>query len=221
MARLKGISKNLNAFLDMLRWSEGTSTSPITKDEGYDIIVTGVDGKERFDDYSTHPFESRPAKKINNKGLFSTAAGGYQFLRVHWPHYKELLKLPDFGPESQDKWARQLIRECKGALQFIEEGRLFEAVNAVRHLWASLPGAGYNQPEHSFVRVTEVYLQKGGSLWESKPSLSQELPSLPVSSQPSVSVPPKAEPMPIQKETEPKPNGLLELIKKLFGRKQT
>lgn len=221
MARLNGISKNLNAFLDMLRWSEGTSTSPITKDEGYDIIVTGVDGKERFDDYSTHPFENRKPKQVNKKGLLSSASGGYQFLKTNWPHYKALLKLPDFSPLSQDKWAIQLIRECKGALQFIEQGRLFEAVNAVRHLWASLPGAGYDQPEHSFAKLTEVYLNKGGSLWDSKPSLSQELPSSQVSSQPSVSVPPKVEPMPIQNETESKPNGLLELIKKLFGRKQT
>ncbi|WP_445513390.1 hypothetical protein, partial [Streptococcus pneumoniae] len=48
---------NVLAFLDMLAWSEGTSTSPATKEQGYDVIVTGADRKsEIFNDYSVHPF---------------------------------------------------------------------------------------------------------------------------------------------------------------------
>lgn len=48
---------NVVAFLDMLAWSEGTSTSPATKDRGYDVIVTGADRvPEVFTDYSVHPF---------------------------------------------------------------------------------------------------------------------------------------------------------------------
>jgi muramidase (phage lysozyme) len=51
------VSPNLRAFLDMLAFSEGTATSPATKDRGYDVIVTGVDGKpEIMTSYSTHPF---------------------------------------------------------------------------------------------------------------------------------------------------------------------
>ncbi|RYM51244.1 lysozyme, partial [Serratia proteamaculans] len=62
------ISNNLRAFLDMLAWSEGTLTSPATKNNGYDVIVTGIDKKpEVFTDYSDHPFnKGRPSKVINS-----------------------------------------------------------------------------------------------------------------------------------------------------------
>ncbi|MCP6547965.1 hypothetical protein NL497_29765, partial [Klebsiella pneumoniae] len=36
-------SKNALAFLDMLAWSEGTSTSKHSRDDGYDVIVGGID----------------------------------------------------------------------------------------------------------------------------------------------------------------------------------
>lgn len=158
-------SKNLTAFLDMLAYSEGTSTSPATKDRGYDVIVTGIDKKpEIFTDYSTHPFANgRKSKVINNKGLTSNASGRYQFMLRDWAHYKAQLKLPDFGPESQDKWAIQLIRERK-ALPLIEAGRFVEAVAAVRNLWASLPGSGYGQPEHGIEKLVAAYKRAGGAL---------------------------------------------------------
>lgn len=50
------MSPNLQAFLDMLAVSEGTSTSPITRCDGYDVIVTGADRKpEIFSDFRMHP----------------------------------------------------------------------------------------------------------------------------------------------------------------------
>lgn len=49
--------QNIAAFLDMLAVSEGTANHPLTKNRGYDVIVTGLDGKpEIFTDYSDHPF---------------------------------------------------------------------------------------------------------------------------------------------------------------------
>lgn len=156
---------NLSAFLDMLAVSEGTSTSPATKNHGYDVIVTGVDRvPEVFTDYSAHPFSrGRRPKQINAKGLFSTASGRYQFMLKDWAHYRDQLKLPDFGPASQDRWAVQLIRE-RGALPLIEAGRFDEAVARVRNLWASLPGAGYGQPEHSLAKLRAAYLAAGGEI---------------------------------------------------------
>lgn len=117
--------QNTAAFLDMLAWSEGASTSPATKCDGYDVIVTGIDRKpEIFADFSTHPFSrGRPSKVINSRGLTSNAAGRYQFMHKDWQHYRNLLKLPDFGPASQDKWAVQLIRE-RGAIPDIQAGNL-------------------------------------------------------------------------------------------------
>ena len=107
------MNANRKAFLDMLAVSEGTSTSPATLNNGYDVIVTGVDGvPEVFTDYSDHPFNNgRPSKVINSHGLTSNASGRYQFMLRDWHHYRDQLKLPDFSPDSQDLWALQLIRE--------------------------------------------------------------------------------------------------------------
>lgn len=154
---------NAMAFLDMLAWSEGTSTSPATKDRGYDVIVTGADrAPEVFTDYSAHPFaRGRKSKRINTKGLTSNASGRYQFMLKDYAHYRTLLKLPDFGPLSQDLWAIQLIRERR-ALPLIQAGKIEDAVARVRNIWASLPGAGYGQPEHKLSDLMAVYRKAGG-----------------------------------------------------------
>lgn len=159
------INQNRQAFLDMLATSEGTSTSPATLCRGYDVIVTGADGKaETFTDFSDHPFnKGRKSKQINSKGLTSNASGRYQFMLKDWNHYRIQLGLKDFGPESQDKWALQLIRE-RGALPLIDMGQFVLAVARVRNLWASLPGAGYGQPEHGVEKLQAAYLSAGGAL---------------------------------------------------------
>lgn len=158
------MNQNRKAFLDMLAVSEGTSTSPLTQNNGYDVIVTGVDGPEIFTDYSEHPFANgRSPKQINRKGLYSTASGRYQHMLKHWAHYKAQLNLPDFGPESQDTWALQLIRE-RGALPLIDAGNFILAVARVRNLWASLPGAGYGQHENTIEKLKQAYLDAGGRM---------------------------------------------------------
>ncbi|TDK68049.1 glycoside hydrolase family 24 protein [Sapientia aquatica] len=159
------VSKNLSAFLNMLAVSEGTCTSPATRNNGYDVIVTGFDRvPEIFTDYSTHPFaKGRPSKVINSRGLTSNASGRYQLMLRDYQHYKALLNLPDFSPASQDKWAIQLIKE-RGALPLIDAGQFDQAVARCRNLWASLPGAGYGQPEQSLARLRRVYLDNGGQL---------------------------------------------------------
>ena len=59
------MNTNRRAFLDMLAYSEGTSTSPATKDRGYDVIVTGIDGKpEIFTDY-----RDRKSTRLNSSHL--------------------------------------------------------------------------------------------------------------------------------------------------------
>lgn len=169
------MNSNRKAFLDMLAVSEGTSTSPATRNNGYDVIVTGVDGRpEIFTDYSTHPFAGgRPSKVINRKGLTSNASGRYQFMLRDWRHYKALLNLADFGPVSQDLWALQLIRE-RSALPLIDGGQFVAAVQRCSNLWASLPGAGYGQPEHSMDKLRQAYLDAGGELYAPTPRLPVE-----------------------------------------------
>ena len=149
---------HLCAFLDMISWSEGTCNTlhSLTKMDGYDVIVTGSDGPEIFSDFSTHPFSRGRAPKHITGSLFSSASGRYQFLRTHWEHYRNQLKLPDFGPLSQDLWAIQLIRERR-ALSDIKELRIREAISRTANIWASFPGAGYGQPEHKMDQLLVVF----------------------------------------------------------------
>ncbi len=42
------MDSKLKNFLDLIAWSEGTNTSPLTKNDGYDVIVSGVTGPEGF-----------------------------------------------------------------------------------------------------------------------------------------------------------------------------
>ena len=193
---------NRRAFLDMLAVSEGTSTSPATKCNGYDVIVTGADSKpETFSDFSDHPFNrGRKSKVINNKGLTSNASGRYQFMLKDWVHYRDQLSLPDFGPESQDKWAIQLIRE-RSALPLIDGGQFALAVARVRNLWASLPGAGYGQHENNMASLLSAYLAAGGEL---APQSNKALPTPPA---------PIAAPEPAQTGWA----ALIAAILKLFG----
>ena len=53
----------------------------------------------------------------------------------------------DFSPESQDAVALQQIKE-RGALPMIDRGDIRQAIDRCSNIWASLPGAGYNKPEH-------------------------------------------------------------------------
>ncbi|MGU3305854.1 glycoside hydrolase family 104 protein [Pseudomonas sp. M5A4_2d] len=158
-------SRNVAAFLDMLAWSELGADYLKRSDDGYNVIVTGTDGKlELFTDYGNHPFAGgRKSKAINSKGLTSNASGRYQQMLKDWPHYRDQLKLQDFGPISQDQIAIQHIRECR-ALDDVKAGRIVQAVSKCRNIWASLPGAGYNQREHRIEDLAAQYVSAGGVL---------------------------------------------------------
>lgn len=148
---------NLSAFLDTIAFSEGTDKpGQLTKDRGYDVLVGGG----LFSSYKDHPRKLIDLPKL---GIKSTAAGRYQVLARYYDAYKKQLKLPDFSPASQDSIAIQLIRECK-ALDDVNAGRIASALHKCRSRWASLPGAGYGQHEHTTDRLIEIYETKGGVL---------------------------------------------------------
>lgn len=136
-------SPALQKFLDLVAFSEGTSTHPLTVNNGYDVIVTGADGPEVFSDYAEHPFANRRPKLIR-AGLYSTASGRYQLLYRWWTAYKPMLGLPDFSPPSQDAVALQQMKE-RGALSLILAGNIQGAIQACSNIWASLPGNAYGQ----------------------------------------------------------------------------
>lgn len=146
---------NIGAFLDMIAYSEGTSTCTLTKNDGYDVLVGG----HTFIGFADHPrilVQVRP-------GLVSTAAGRYQVLARYYDAYKALLHLPDFSPMSQDLIAMQQIKE-RGALQDIAAGNFESAVSKCKNIWASLPGAGYGQHENNLEDLQVVYTTAGGTL---------------------------------------------------------
>jgi muramidase (phage lysozyme) len=157
----KNISKNMQAFLDMIAVSEGTSSIRGSQD-GYNVLVGG----KLFPSYADHP---RQRVLIPSLKLWSTAAGRYQVLARYFDSYKKLLHLPDFSPMSQDQIALQMIREQKATLD-VENGDLAKAISKCRNLWASFPGAGYKQHEQKLDMLSSVYSTKGGILsqnWES------------------------------------------------------
>jgi len=144
------MTPNLKAFLDMIAVSEGTKGHG---DDGYNVIVGG----ELFHDYSTHPRKLvwiRP-------GLASTAAGRYQLLSKYYDAYSKQLGLKDFSPVSQDAIAIQQIKE-RHALDYIEKGYISVAIDKVKNIWASLPGAGYGQHENSLDKLLTAYKTAGG-----------------------------------------------------------
>lgn len=140
------MSPKLKAFLSLIAYSEGTINEG---DNGYNVIVGG----KLFENYSDHPRVNVWIKRIKK---YSTAAGRYQILARNYDVYKKLLRLPDFGPESQDEIAIQLIRECK-AIEDIESGKIKHAITKCRSRWASFPGAGYDQHENKMEDLLKTY----------------------------------------------------------------
>jgi len=161
------IDNKIRAFLDTIAWSEGTSTHPLTKNNGYDVIVSGDEaagekGLEIFAIYIDHPFASgRPAKVICTapKRLTSTASGRYQLELKWWEAYKLMLHLNDFSPASQDAVAVRQIQE-RSAINEIEKGEINMAIKACSNIWASFPGNDYAQPGgKNLAELVERYQQ--------------------------------------------------------------
>ena len=153
MARIDPSECSINqcAFLDMIATSEGTAGKG---DDGYNVLYGGG----LFDGYEDHP-----RQKLTFAGVTSTAAGRYQLLSKYYDAYKAILGLPDFSPISQDLIALQQIKECR-AIPLIEAGNLEAAIAKTAHIWASFPGAGYNQHEQKMATLTKAYLDAGGAI---------------------------------------------------------
>jgi muramidase (phage lysozyme) len=156
MATLK-VAKPLAAFLDLIAASEGTSSNPLTKADGYDVIVSGVDGHHVFTDFATHPFalgrppilvrEARPEQvktlPIGSDSkplivapavpaLHSTASGRYQLILPTWLEISTLMHLGTFSAANQDAAALKILD-------------IPTAIGLACDVWASFPGNLYQQ----------------------------------------------------------------------------
>ncbi|MGY6240734.1 glycoside hydrolase family 24 protein (plasmid) [Burkholderia ambifaria] len=151
--------RNRIAFLDMIAVSEIGSDLLAKSDDGYNVLVGSTSSRPLlFASYAAHP-------NVLNRQIPvpSTAAGRYQILTRWWRIYQAQMKLPDFGPVSQDLYAVQQLRE-HGALALIDAGRFREAVAKVSNVWASLPGAGYGQHENKLEHLLAAYRTAGGEV---------------------------------------------------------
>lgn len=143
-----GKDNNMKAFLMMIRKAEGTSGP-----NGYRTIFGG----QLFNSYAQHP-----NVKVPFGNTYSTAAGAYQFLYSTWTNLANRLGLTNFSPANQDRAAIQTFKD-KGAYDDIIAGRFNSAIDKVKKVWASLPGAGYGQREKSLATVRKYYTDAGGT----------------------------------------------------------
>ena len=146
--------RNLRACLDAIAFAEGTAGP-----DGYRTMF----GYRYFDSFADHPRQYFPFTNGRGEQLKSSAAGRYQIIVRTWDGLQRKLGLQDFAPASQEAAAVELIRE-RGALNDAMGGRFAEFARKCAPTWASLPGAGYAQPERSLQSLIAAYRNAGGTL---------------------------------------------------------
>lgn len=159
---------NTAAFLSLIEFSEGTSAG------GRDPYRTCYAYAHTIASFADHPAvtgewrgERLPDEMCRRAGFgagcVSTAAGRHQLIKGTWLRAKRALALPDFSPASQDAAAVWLISQ-RGAIDDVRAGRIADAIAKCRAEWASLPGAGYGQPERRITALLDAYTSAGGVL---------------------------------------------------------
>lgn len=147
---------NVLRFLDLIAFSEGTSTVK-SSDDGYNVMYGGG----LFSGYLNHP-RQKLTFPINGKPVTSTAAGRYQLLARYWDAYMVSLRLAGgFTPENQDRVALQQIRERR-AMDDIKVGRVADAIAKCSNIWASFPGNDYGQNPHKVEKLLAQWKKLGG-----------------------------------------------------------
>lgn len=137
---LTGYTKDqrVRRFLDAIGSAEGTDT------HGYNTAFGG--GK--LESLADHPRQLHDFTQTDGKANKTSAAGRYQFLQSTWDDVAKSLNLPDFGPESQDIAAVELLRR-NGALPAVLADDYDTAIKKSGSTWASLPSSPYAQPKRS------------------------------------------------------------------------
>lgn len=161
--------RNLAAFLVMIRTAEGTA-----KDGGYGALFGWPMAGRNFDPATVtgHPQKFFTYTDKAGRQLRTSAAGAYQITYTTWLSYAVPFRawaalngytVEGFTPATQDAFATFLLY-LDGALPAVRAGRIDEALAIARRRWASLPGAGVDQPERSRAYVVSAYQSAGGSV---------------------------------------------------------
>lgn len=160
---------NVAAFLAMIRAAEGTAPA-----EAYGALFGWPAQGRSFDPFmaSGHPRIFFNYTDKSGKTVRTSAAGAYQIIWTTWSAYYVPFmawcgvngrECTGFTPATQDAFAEFLLY-LDGALDHVKAGRINEALAIARKRWASLPGAGYNQPERSQQFVLNAYTNAGGRI---------------------------------------------------------
>ena len=153
------LDKRIAAFLDLIAWSEGTTESTVTKDDGYDVIVSGVDGAHVMSNYQEHPFATGTPPVVVRRGppeLLSTASGRYQITLETWKEFQKSSRANGFAPATQDLAAYFLLQRRR-AIADILAGDIATAIAMCSLEWASFPGSLYGQPMQHMATLTGNY----------------------------------------------------------------
>lgn len=142
--------QNVAAFLRLIRAGETNQTQ-----DAYREMFGGVL-------FAAPPWQ-HPHRLITVGHVTSTAAGAYQFLAATWDWLAAQFHFEDFSPPNQDLGAIALVAE-RQALDDVIAGRIGDAVQKCRKEWASLPGAGYGQPERTVEQALATYRNYAGEL---------------------------------------------------------
>jgi len=156
------MSPNAEAFLAMLRHSEGTDRAPDPYRVTFGFHYT-------IQSLSDHPTltgewlgESLAFLGPKYANSISTAAGAYQIIKGTWISHRMRLRFPDFGKASQDACALAILEEDH-ALQFVEAGALEKAIELCCGTWASLAGSQAGQPTRSVAWLSQAFTDAGGT----------------------------------------------------------
>lgn len=141
---------NVRAFLALLRRYESAGK--------YDVVYAGG----TFSDFSAHPKIRVPFfNPRTGKNDYSTAAGAYQITYPTWLTIQAVAFLPDFSPSSQDAAAVWLLK-IRGALGYIVDGDIDNALRVASRTWASLPYTESGQAHINAPTALAFYKQQGG-----------------------------------------------------------
>lgn len=131
---------NVQNYLHMISSAEGTADAGNPYAVGF--------GGTNIDDLSQHPGTRHTFTQTDGTQNVTTAAGAYQFIKPTWDGIQKVLKLPDFGPRSQDLGAVYLLNQ-NGSLQDVMDGNYQVALEKDGKTWASLPTSTAAQQHRS------------------------------------------------------------------------
>lgn len=167
--RADNTASNRAAFLSAIAWAEGTDNAGAYRC----LYGSRPSAPALLDSFADHPAvlgwpgipltAQQCAGAGMGAGCVSTAAGRYQITRTTWRGLGGAAKYGSFDPAAQDAAALDLIKARK-ALDDVDAGRFELAVDKIRRVWASLPGANYaGQSMRSLDQLATVYSNAGGA----------------------------------------------------------